>query len=160
MTITAAHGTCATSDATTRPIERKGQAANDDLPRGDLTYCAIFSATEPLRLELLEIDREGVVVERARPTLAEARRHTTELEAKRHHSELGYFARSALRMLDDLRMMHGRLDRPLPVGVDGGTVRVLLDREKDKLAFEFIPAAEAKPRAPRTGKKKSEDVEK
>ena len=42
----------------------------------------------------------------------------------------------------------------------GGTVRVLLDREKDKLAFEFIPAAEAKPRAPRTGKKKSEDVEK
>jgi len=31
---------------------------------------------------------------------------------------------------------------------DGGTVRVLLDREKDKLAFEFIPAAEAKPRTP------------
>ncbi|MGH6827857.1 MAG: ATP-dependent Clp protease ATP-binding subunit ClpA [Rhizomicrobium sp.] len=30
----------------------------------------------------------------------------------------------------------------------GGTVRVLLDREKDKLAFEFIPAAEARPRPP------------
>ncbi len=28
----------------------------------------------------------------------------TELEAKRHHPELGYFARSALRMLDDLRV--------------------------------------------------------
>ena len=27
----------------------------------------------------------------------------TELEAKRHHPELGYFARTALRMLDDLR---------------------------------------------------------
>ena len=29
---------------------------------------------------------------------------------------------------------------------------VLLDREKDKLAFEFIPAAEAKPRPPREKK--------
>lgn len=55
----------------------------------------------------------------------------TELEAKRHHSELGYFARSALRMLDDLRMMHGRLDRPLPVGVDGGTVRVELNHTNE-----------------------------
>src|SRR6184192_2942792 len=33
---------------------------------------------------------------------------------------------------------------------NGGTVRVLLDREKDKLAFEFIPAAEAKPRPPKS----------
>ena len=28
----------------------------------------------------------------------------TELEAKRSHPELGYFARTALRMLDDLRV--------------------------------------------------------
>ena len=28
----------------------------------------------------------------------------TELEAKRTHPELGYFARSALRLLDDLRI--------------------------------------------------------
>ena len=34
----------------------------------------------------------------------------TELEAKRHHPELGYFARQALRTLDDLRIEHGRLD--------------------------------------------------
>ena len=39
-----------------------------------------------------------------------------ELEAKRHHPELGYFARQALRMLDDLRIEHGRLDAPVPVG--------------------------------------------
>jgi len=51
----------------------------------------------------------------------------TELEAKRHHAELGYFARSALRMLDDLRVEHGRLDVPLPVGDDGGTLRVELN---------------------------------
>ena len=55
----------------------------------------------------------------------------TELEAKRHHSELGYFARSALRMLDDLRVTHGRLDHPIPVGTDGGTVRVELNHSNE-----------------------------
>ncbi|MFT4189375.1 MAG: PhoH family protein [Aeromicrobium sp.] len=51
----------------------------------------------------------------------------TELEAKRHHPELGYFARAALRFLDDLRVRHGALDRPLPVGEEGGTLRVELN---------------------------------
>jgi PhoH-like ATPase len=51
----------------------------------------------------------------------------TELEAKRHHSELGYFARTALRHLDDLRITHGRLDAPIPVNDEGGTVIVELN---------------------------------
>lgn len=51
----------------------------------------------------------------------------TELEGKRHHPELGYFARSALRMLDELRITHGRLDEPVPVGELGGTLRVELN---------------------------------
>ena len=51
----------------------------------------------------------------------------TELEAKRHHPELGYFARQALRYLDDLRIEHGRLDAELPVGELGGTIRVELN---------------------------------
>jgi PhoH-like ATPase len=51
----------------------------------------------------------------------------TELEAKRHHPELGYFARAALRRLDELRVAHGRLDRPVPIGEDGGTMRVELN---------------------------------
>ncbi|SDE05723.1 PhoH family protein [Auraticoccus monumenti] len=51
----------------------------------------------------------------------------TELEAKRHHPELGYFARAALRHLDDLRVAHGRLDAPVPVTDSGGTVRVELN---------------------------------
>ena len=38
----------------------------------------------------------------------------SELEAKRHHPELGWFARQALRLLDDLRVRHGRLDVPVP----------------------------------------------
>ena len=51
----------------------------------------------------------------------------TELEGKRHHPELGFFARSALRLLDGLRIEHGRLDEPVPVGDEGGTVRVELN---------------------------------
>ena len=51
----------------------------------------------------------------------------TELEAKRHHAELGYFARSALRLLDDLRVRHGRLDEAVPVGEAGGSLRVELN---------------------------------
>jgi PhoH-like ATPase len=60
-----------------------------------------------------------------------------ELEAKRHHPELGYFARQALRMLDDLRVEHGRLDSPVPISdkrasgeagvTPGGTLHVELN---------------------------------
>ena len=53
----------------------------------------------------------------------------TELEAKRNHPELGYFARQALRHLDDLRIEHGRLDAELPLGTFGGTVRVELNHQ-------------------------------
>lgn len=51
----------------------------------------------------------------------------TELEGKRDHPELGYFARAALRMLDELRSVHGRLDQPVPVSETGGTIRVELN---------------------------------
>src|SRR6202042_2615370 len=51
----------------------------------------------------------------------------TELEAKRNHPELGYFARQALRYLDDLRIEHGRLDDDVPVGDQGGSIRVELN---------------------------------
>jgi len=50
-----------------------------------------------------------------------------ELEGKRSHSELGYFARQALRLLDDLRARFGRVDQPMPVGGAGGTVRIELN---------------------------------
>ncbi len=60
----------------------------------------------------------------------------TELEAKRHHPELGYFARAALRLLDELRVEHGRLDDPIPVGDDDGTVRVELNHTDP----EVLPA--------------------
>jgi PhoH-like ATPase len=50
----------------------------------------------------------------------------TELEGKRHDPEIGYFARQALRHLDELRIENERLDFPVPVG-DGGTLRVELN---------------------------------
>ncbi len=49
-----------------------------------------------------------------------------ELEKKRHDPEIGYFARQALRSLDDLRVEHERLDFPIEVG-EGGTLRVELN---------------------------------
>ncbi len=51
----------------------------------------------------------------------------SELEGKRHHPELGWFAREALRMLDDLRRQYGRLDAPVPIGEQGGTLQVELN---------------------------------
>jgi PhoH-like ATPase len=50
-----------------------------------------------------------------------------ELEDKRDHPELGWFARQSLRILDDLRVTHGRLDAPVPVGENGGTLHVELN---------------------------------
>ena len=51
----------------------------------------------------------------------------SELEGKRHHPELGWFARQALRMLDELRIKHGRLDQPVLCNDEGGTLRVELN---------------------------------
>ena len=51
----------------------------------------------------------------------------SELEAKRHHHELGWFARQALRMFDDLRLEYGRLDQPIPIGTQGGTLQIELN---------------------------------
>lgn len=56
----------------------------------------------------------------------------TELEAKRNDPEIGYFARQALRYLDDLRIKHERLDFPIPVG-EGGTLRVELNHSSQSV---------------------------
>ena len=67
---------------------------------------------------LLRFDEHDVVI----PVVV-----VMELEGKRSHPELGYFARQALRLLDDLRVDNGRLDEPMTVGEAGGTVRVELN---------------------------------
>ena len=58
----------------------------------------------------------------------------SELEGKRDHPELGWFARQALRVLDDLRIKHGRLDEPVPLA--DGTLRVELNHS----SLDALPA--------------------
>jgi PhoH-like ATPase len=50
-----------------------------------------------------------------------------ELETKRDHPELGYFARAALRSLDDIRLKYGRLDQAIQINPEGGTLSVELN---------------------------------
>ncbi|WP_344883451.1 PhoH family protein [Zhihengliuella alba] len=57
-----------------------------------------------------------------------------ELEKKRHDGEIGYFARQALRLLDELRIQHGGLDKPLPLE-GGGSLRV----ELNHVSTEVLP---------------------
>lgn len=56
----------------------------------------------------------------------------SELEKKRHDPEIGYFARQALRILDDLRVKHERLDFPIPIG-EGGSLRVELNHSNQSV---------------------------
>ncbi|WBL20719.1 PhoH family protein [Citricoccus sp. NR2] len=58
-----------------------------------------------------------------------------ELEHKRHDPELGFFARTALRLLDDLRITHGSLSEPVPIGDEGGALRV----ELNHISVEVLP---------------------
>jgi PhoH-like ATPase len=60
----------------------------------------------------------------------------SELEGKRHDPELGYFARKALRLLDDLRVEHSGLNKSIPLGEEGGSLRV----ELNHISTEVLPA--------------------
>jgi ATP-dependent Clp protease ATP-binding subunit ClpA len=77
-------------------------------------------------------------------------------EATRWLGEKGYDDAFGARPL--ARVIQDNIKKPLADEIlfgklkDGGTVRVLLDRDNDKLAFEFI-AADVKPRPPSSKKK-------
>ncbi|GFZ92069.1 ATP-binding protein [Nesterenkonia alkaliphila] len=57
----------------------------------------------------------------------------SELEKKRHDSELGYYARSALRLLDELRVNHGALNQPIPLNDQGGHLLVELNHINEQV---------------------------
>ncbi len=62
-----------------------------------------------------------------------------ELETKRDHPDLGYFARAALRTLDDLRVKSGRLDHPISINDLGGSLSVELNHsDTSKLPVGFL----------------------
>jgi PhoH-like ATPase len=102
-----------TSPASTRAKSRGAQAADSRRTFVLDTSVLLSDPRAMLRFKEHEVVLPVVVV--------------TELEAKRHHPELGYFARQALRLLDDLRISQGRLDAPVVVGEAGGTLRVELN---------------------------------
>ncbi|MEA2824468.1 MAG: ATP-dependent Clp protease ATP-binding subunit ClpA [Alphaproteobacteria bacterium] len=80
-------------------------------------------------------------------------------EATRWLGEKGYDDAFGARPL--ARVIQEHIKKPLADEIlfgklkSGGTVRVLLDRENDKLAFEFI--TDAKPATPASGKKKPKE---
>lgn len=105
------HGTADVLDTDVTPFE--------DLPEvGRKTYVLDTSVLLSDPRALLRFAEHEVVL----PVVV-----VSELEGKRHHPELGYFARQALRMLDDLRVAHGTLSEPVPVGEVGGSLRVELN---------------------------------
>ena len=62
-----------------------------------------------------------------------------ELETKRDHPDLGYFARAALRTLDELRVKSGRLDHPISINDLGGSLSVELNHsDVSKLPAGFL----------------------
>ncbi|MEJ8280442.1 PhoH family protein [Pseudonocardia spirodelae] len=95
------------------------QGSVGDAPAGT-TRCYVLDTSVLLSdpWSLLRFDEHQVVL----PLVV-----ISELEAKRHHPELGWFARTALRQLDEMRLKHGRLDAPIPIGDHGGTLHVELN---------------------------------
>jgi PhoH-like ATPase len=98
-----------------RPARRRGTSRGTPDRRRTFVLDTSVLLSDPHAL--LRFDEHEVVL----PIVV-----VTELEAKRAHPELGYFARQALRLLDDLRVSHGRLDELLDLG-NGGTLRVELN---------------------------------
>lgn len=92
--------------------------AHEALPQAERTYVLDTSVLLSDPSALFRFAEHAVVL----PVVV-----ITELEKKRHDPEIGYFARRALRLLDGLREKHMRLDFPVPVGEQGGTLRVELN---------------------------------
>jgi PhoH-like ATPase len=93
---------------------------SNDAPSGTPSRCYVLDTSVLLSdpWSLTRFDEHDVVL----PLVV-----ISELEGKRNHPELGWFARTALRQLDELRITHGRLDAPIPVGTAGGTLHVELN---------------------------------
>ena len=107
--------------------EREGERSRERLSVGERSYVLDTSVllSDPratLRFAEHEVILPLVVI--------------SELENKRHDPELGYYARRALRLLDDLRMRHGSLAADIPLNAEGGTLRVELNHiSTDVLPF-------------------------
>jgi PhoH-like ATPase len=117
--VTESHGTRTTVAASS--------GSHESLPQQERTYLLDTSVLLSDPGALFRFAEHSVVL----PVVV-----ITELEKKRHDPEIGYFARRALRLLDELREQHLRLDFPVPVGAQGGTLRV----ELNHTSVEALPS--------------------
>lgn len=107
-----------TSADAVRTAEAPAADTHERLPQAERTYVLDTSVLLSDPGALFRFAEHAVVL----PVVV-----ITELEKKRHDPEIGFFARRALRLLDGLREQHLRLDFPVPVGDQGGTLRVELN---------------------------------
>lgn len=105
----------------TRTAPIGGAESLDRLPQAERTYVLDTSVLLSDPKALFRFAEHSVVL----PVVV-----VTELEKKRDDPEIGFFARRALRLLDALREQHLRLDFPVPVGEEGGTLRVELNHSE------------------------------
>lgn len=117
MTSTQRIDTAAGAPETDRAASASSEA-HEALPQAERTYVLDTSVLLSDPNAIFRFAEHAVVL----PVVV-----ITELEKKRHDPEIGYFARRALRLLDALREKHLRLDFPVPVGEEGGTLRVELN---------------------------------
>ena len=107
---------------THRTAHFAGTVSHEALPQDERTYVLDTSVLLSDPRAMFRFAEHAVVI----PVVV-----ISELEKKRHDPELGYFARTALRLLDGLRAQHVRLDFPVPVGEQGGTVYVELNHSNE-----------------------------
>lgn len=112
-----------TSSTSPQRAAAGSRAADSSTPVAQRTYVLDTSVLLSDPRALFRFDEHAVVL----PVVV-----VSELESKRNDPEIGYFARQALRILDELRVEHERLDFPVAVG-DGGSLRVELNHSNQSV---------------------------
>jgi PhoH-like ATPase len=112
-----------TSSSSPQHTAAHDRAADSSTPVAQRTYVLDTSVLLSDPRALFRFDEHAVVL----PVVV-----VSELESKRNDPEIGYFARQALRILDELRVEHERLDFPIAVG-DGGSLRVELNHSNQSV---------------------------
>jgi PhoH-like ATPase len=114
---TVANSTSTTKQVTKKPKAAASASAGSKAKTATRTYVIDTSVLLSDPKAIFKFKEQEVVI----PIIV-----INELEKKRHDPEIGYYARQALRHLDDLRIAHERLDFPMEVG-EGGILRVELN---------------------------------
>ncbi len=113
----------AAMDKTSQARNEQTRQSDSSVQQGERTYVLDTSVLLSDPKAIFRFSEHAVVL----PVVV-----ISELESKRNDPEIGYFARQALRNLDELRVQHERLDFPIAVG-DGGSLRVELNHSNQSV---------------------------